>query len=288
VSAGLAMAYDAARGRTVLFGSLWNTTWQWDGSSWTGHAPNCPTERSSPVVAYDTTRQRTFLFGGAGEQWWSDTWEWDGSSWLLLTPPVTPPLRSGHAMVYDTGRRQMVLFGGSAGLGVPTTDETWEWDGRTWTQRTPAIRPVARTDHAMAYDAARRRVVLFGGTLVGTPAAGDTWEWDGTAWTQATPATSPPGRSHHAMAYDPVRQRVVLFGGYTGSYNGYLSDTWEWDGTNWVPRASATSPPAHGSVRWDRPVLAARICRLGMGWRQLDDVHAHTRSGAARRPHHGL
>lgn len=44
------------------------------------------------------------------------------------------------------------------------------------------------------------------------------------------------------MAYDSTRQRVVLFGGYY-----YLSDTWEWDGTNWAEKTSATVPPA----RWD-------------------------------------
>jgi hypothetical protein len=35
---------------------------------------------------------------------------------------------------------------------------------------------------------------------------------------------------------------VILFGGYVG--NAKLSDTWEWDGTNWAQKAPPTSPSA--------------------------------------------
>jgi hypothetical protein len=44
------------------------------------------------------------------------------------------------------------------------------------------------------------------------------------------------------MACDVVRQRVVLFSGWT--HSGILSDTWEWDGSNWTQRSPATSPSA--------------------------------------------
>jgi len=44
----------------------------------------------------------------------------------------------------------------------------------------------------------------------------------------------PPARYAHAMAYDSERGVTVLFGGWDGYDN--LSDTWEWDGVDWVQR----------------------------------------------------
>jgi hypothetical protein len=99
-------------------------------------------------------------------------------------------------MVYDTARRRVVLFGGTG-----TEGGTWEWDGRTWTERTPVNPPAARQNHAMAYDALRRRAVLFGGHTGGTASA-ETWEWDGSDWTLRTPVSSPSPRGGHAMAYE--------------------------------------------------------------------------------------
>ena len=49
-------------------------------------------------------------------------------------------------------------------------------------------------------------------------------------WLHVTPAASPPTRVNHAMVYDAARGRVVLFGG-DNTINGYLVDTWTYDGT---------------------------------------------------------
>ena len=145
------------------------------------------------------------------------------------------PVQSWHAMVYDEARQRVVLFG--------ERNDTWEWDGETWTQRTPATSPPARYAHALAYDAARQRVVLFGEYDNNNYLNDTTWEWDGETWTQRTPPTSPPVRWGHALAYDAARQRVVLFGGRDTNYNS-LNDTWEWDGTTWTQRTPPTNPPA--------------------------------------------
>src|ERR1051325_8282159 len=61
------------------------------------------------------------------------------------------------------------------------------------------------------------------------------------AWTDVT--AGPTARADHAMAYDGVRDRTVLFGGNDTTGN-YLSDTWEWDGMNWIQRNPASQPPA--------------------------------------------
>lgn len=54
------------------------------------------------------------------------------------------------------------------------------------------------------------------------------------------------------MAYSPARQRVVLFGGHGGG--GWLSDTWEWDGSDWIQRTSAVAPgPRIGAAMAEDP-----------------------------------
>jgi hypothetical protein len=59
-----------------------------------------------------------------------------------------------------------------------------------------------------------------------------------------------------SMTYDAARQKVVLFGGETVDANGtfsFLSDTWLWDGGNWVQASPANSPPARysGAMTYD-------------------------------------
>jgi len=64
-----------------------------------------------------------------------------------------------------------------------------------------------------------------------------------------------------ALAFDSARSRMVLFGGLIPSGSGYASDTWEWDGTNWVERFPQASPFRGSSMAYDdargRVVLVA-------------------------------
>lgn len=67
-------------------------------------------------------------------------------------------------MAFDASRQRLVLFGGSAGL--VSRGDTWEWDGATWTERSPVRSPPGSSYPELVYDDARRRVLLFDG---------DTW-----------------------------------------------------------------------------------------------------------------
>ncbi len=64
----VAMAYDEARQRLVLFGSnIGQTplTWEWDGGNWQRRTvANSPVRRHAPATVYDSARQRVLLFGG--------------------------------------------------------------------------------------------------------------------------------------------------------------------------------------------------------------------------------
>ncbi len=181
-----AMAYDADRGVTVLFGGFGvsgasthqlDDTWEWNGSQWLRRVGSGPSPRNRHAMAYDSSRGVTFLFGGFLGRFLGssrETWRWDGQHWLLRSSSG-PPANSEHSMAYDLSRGVTVLLGGRP-TGV-ATDDVWEWTGVGWSQRTDEA-PVRRSEQALAYDSARAAMVLFGGQGgEGYPhRLSDTWE----------------------------------------------------------------------------------------------------------------
>lgn len=226
------MAYDTARGVSVVFGGLdsrgngISDTWEWDGANWALVSQDGPGPRYFHSMSYDSVRGVTVVYGGYSRL--TDTWEWNGSQWNQVAT-TGPDAQHSHAMAFDSARGVTVLFGG-AGENRRLND-TWEWDGAAWSQ-VAQTGPSDRTDAAMAYDSARGVMVLFGG--VDGVDRGDTWEWDGVEWTLVS-ETGPCPRHHHTMAYDPVRGVVILYGGELNTGRAdVFGDTWEWDGHEWT------------------------------------------------------
>jgi len=195
-------AYDPAAGNIVLFGgnqstSLVHQTWTWNGATWAQQSPaRHPSAREQGAMAYDSGTHQMVLFGGAGlvaghTACLRDTWTWDGTIWTRLSPATRPQACSGTAMAYDQATGQLVLFGGARILHsgrVQFLNQTWTWNGTTWTQQSPATSPPARDSASMTYDPAIGQVVLFGGATGNTNRTfGDTWTWNGTTWTQLSP-----------------------------------------------------------------------------------------------------
>jgi N-acetylneuraminic acid mutarotase len=180
------MTYDAARGEVVLWGGLGgcpgscsgpvNDTWVWDGTNWTQRlAPNAPPGLSGAAMTYDLARAEVVLFGGqCSLVVCGQTWTWNGSDWSQRSPGTGPPGREAHVLAYDAAIGGVVLFGGllrsRSGDGFPT-DDTWIWNGTTWTEVVLDVRPLPQYGHVMAYHAASSRVILFGGR----GAEDDTW-----------------------------------------------------------------------------------------------------------------
>jgi hypothetical protein len=66
------------------------------------------------------------------------------------------------------------------------------------------------------------------------------------------------------LAYDSIRGRVVLFGGSTAGFSGNtLAETWEWDGSSWVQRAPAISPPARAGHAMAFDSTRGRVVMFG-------------------------
>lgn len=128
---GHALAYDEARGMTVMFGGagvdgLLGDTWAWDGVEWRSVGTSGPSPRRNHAMAYDPASRRIVLFGGSDASGRaSDTWVWDGRRWEQSTGGPAP--RDHHAMA--PGREEVFMFGGWAGeyLG-----DLWEWRDGAW------------------------------------------------------------------------------------------------------------------------------------------------------------
>lgn len=242
-----AMAYDSDRGVTVMFAGgpafLTRELWEWDGATWVRRLGPAPEARAGHAMVFDAQRGAIVMFGGFSPdvELLGDTWQWDGSAWSLRAVSG-PSARYRQAAAFDSARGAMVVFGSDQ---TPHNAETWEWNGTDWLLRAIAG-PHGRGRSAMTYDSARGVTVLFGGTLGIAPGEGqdnDTWEWDGSSWALRA-HTGPAPRRSHAMAYDSTRGVTVLFGGHTCCSGGSLpfGDTWEWDGAEWVLRATVGPP----------------------------------------------
>src|ERR1700704_997407 len=73
-------------------------------------------------------------------------------SWVQIFPTNSPSARQGPMVAYDPVSRKVVLFGG---LDSSTyLNDTWTFDGVTWTHETTAVAPPGRVVGAMAFDAA--------------------------------------------------------------------------------------------------------------------------------------
>jgi hypothetical protein len=178
-------------------------------------------------------------------------------TWTELFPQGPLPAgRDAPSMVLDPRDATLVMFG-----GVNTTgplDDSWTYDPKAniWTDLKPSGPvPAARWGHALAFDAATRRVILFGG-YDGTTYHNDTWAYDPGAntWTDLKPSGSvPDARAGCRMVYDPSARRLILFGGGSGGeyerepLTTTFDDTWSYDAAanTWTKLMPAgQSPPA--------------------------------------------
>jgi hypothetical protein len=233
------MAYDSVHERTILFGG-WNVggyndeTWVYNltDNSWTNMTitGNKPSARRYHSMTYDSTHDRTILFGGddaGGDD--DETWVYNltDNTWTNMTPATSPSARSMHSMIYDSAYDRVVLFGGDDAVGY--NNETWVYNltDNTWTNMTTTgDKPSKRSGHSMAYDSAHDRTILFGGTAGGD----ETWVYnlaDNTWTNMTTTGDKPSGRAYHSIVYDSAHDRTILFGGTTGGdetwiYSNYI------------------------------------------------------------------
>jgi hypothetical protein len=180
------LAFDARRGRAVLFGGSGrdpnvaaSDTWEFDGVRWEQVATSGPQGRVHHAMQYDAATQQVVLFGGnvPGGGTLNDMWAWDGVRWTSIG---SGPARSHARMAFHAGLQALVLAGGGApSIGLDALVRS----GGSWMLLVASPQPSARYLTDMAYDERRGVLVLFGGgDPLGSALFDDTWELDGTTW----------------------------------------------------------------------------------------------------------
>lgn len=139
----MALVYDPALDRTILFGGQINVAFSLSSKTW----------------AYNEAT----------------------NSWTQLLPTTSPSPRRGMGFAYDSSRSKVLIHGGGAGFfnGAPL-GETWTYDStaNSWTEDVGANGPVSELC-ILAYDSLRETAVMFGG-YSGNPSVftDETWEYD--------------------------------------------------------------------------------------------------------------
>jgi hypothetical protein len=136
-----AMTYDAARGKTVLFGGTpaprpdapsLGDTWEWDGLRWIRIDVTGPSARDHTQMVYDPVRQVVVLHGGGLDVAATETWMYDGRAWTRAG--FGGPKRRYARMVFDVRRRAVLLYGGFA---QEPSNEVWQLGDSAWRRVSP-------------------------------------------------------------------------------------------------------------------------------------------------------
>lgn len=262
-AAGLGMAFDARRSKTVAFGgrvpyptaNYRDTTVEVvRGVAQERLTQPRPQARGEHAMAYDPTRDVVVLFGGLNnaKETLGDTWLYDGTNWR--TGPTGPPPRAHATMAWDPVEKVVVLAGGESKGAV--LGDVWEFDGLQWRQR-GTIPP--RANAGLAWHPLERKWFWAGGyvrgTDGGTQGLTDTYRslTDGGWELPAAPATvvGPIGQSapvggpffytptSATFAYDSQTHQGFAFHGRSltteycsdtcsDPFNSYFNDLYTW------------------------------------------------------------
>lgn len=154
---------------------------------------------------------------------------------------------------FDAGDSQLLEFGGVEWTGngdtIPVAqpqNQTWAYQGGSWSEVTSARSPPARFAPALTYDAADGYALLFGGACSAAgrfsalPLCGDTWTFSHSVWSplNLSTAASPSPRMDAAAAYNSALGCVELFGGY-GDEGGWIPDLWTFCHGQWTNLTSS-------------------------------------------------
>jgi hypothetical protein len=232
-----AMAYDAVRARTILYGgsngNFLNDTWTYDLSrnTWTNMSPEtAPSPRGLHNLVYDSHSDEVVLFGGRDyDQNLGDTWTYYvGTNTWRDTNSLGPSPRALAAATYDMVEKRVVLYGGWSGdESLSYTIWTYSVGFNLWWANTTTNIPSPRAYFAMAYAPVFNEVVLFGGTddYGKYHRMNDTYVFNLSTkiWSNKNPKSAPPAQASQTMVFDIANEEMILFG---------IEETWTYNFSN--------------------------------------------------------
>ncbi|MFN6146384.1 MAG: lectin-like protein [Planctomycetota bacterium] len=195
-----------------------------------------------------------------------DTWEWDGANWLQRSPSASPPARWGHALAWDGNRGGVVAFGGTSQPYASSSvrNDTWQYDGVTWTPVASAITPPARMriEYSMDFDESRQSVLLFGGRAGDVAPQdfpmSDTWELTASGWRPVLSFVPSPVNGHRyaltpPMSWPQAEALAVTYGGHLATVRNAAEHSWLWStfgGQNSSPWIGLNDRAVEGQWVW--------------------------------------
>lgn len=240
-----AMAFDPVRAVTVMVGTDTDSreTWEYDGAAWSRKDNTTTPDVTS--IAYDAVGHRMIAYGEGTTT--ATTYAWNGSSWSALAGQSQPGNLGGASLASDPISGHVLMFGGattvcsSFGCSTQSHNQTWIWNGSTWTEQKLAT-PEARFAASAVLDTRHGVVMVLGGGDNGTSAIAydDCWRFNGTSWVKDANQPWPEGRTSVAAAYDSDRDEVITYGGFDTT-NSKHEDTWVRKNGVWTQKAT-TSP----------------------------------------------
>lgn len=187
-------------------------------------------------------------------------------------PTACPSPRYLGTMAFDPTRGYHVYFGGYT--NAVSFNDTWTFNGSSWTKRAPAFSPAVRSMAASAFvpthvsngtNVAMNKVVVFGGDpYPNAPypnALCDLHAWNGSNWETITSTNQGPCLAGATMAWDTTSvasPRLVVAAGFLTAAGGKNSDTWYFtfnsstSGT-WTKAASTCIPRLYAKGAYDLP-----------------------------------
>lgn len=247
---------DPESGTIWMFGGLnaLGDLWRYRFGNWERVvAPNQPSTCIFPAGTWDSDRDRLVIVCND-----SSVHEWDGAEWKSFSNlDRKPPIAQWRMFEYDPKLKRSVLYGGGISQSSYYSNETWTWNGSTWTKVDSRKHPGYRGLSMMFFDETRQQIVLYGGIgridregrLV---RFADTWTFDGKDWVELPNVSSPPARYGALLGRDPETGLVHMFGGKDENEE-FIDEHYTWDGTRWTLVAADTEPLSrqNGGLAWD-------------------------------------
>jgi hypothetical protein len=183
-------------------------------------------------------------------------WTWDGRSYNPVRGGGPGPSSNKADMAYDRTLGVVVLWDhGCAGLAmgfqggcIAPMNQTWTWDGRSWTARAAKSAPKDAGPGAMVFAARLGQVVYVNGLA-------QAWAWTGSDWKSINTSGAPRVARRDlaapvttfAVGYDESRDLLVY---------ALSSSTWSWDGRAWQEVAGGIDA---GDARPDAHLVYDRV-----------------------------
>jgi hypothetical protein len=187
-----------------------------------------------------------------------------------------PSARSGAAMAFDAADGSVLLFGGRD--RSRSLDDTWRWDGSSWTQAHPATSPPPLDNPQMTYDPVNHDVVLIGAQELngsnhgpvacsagsGSSSSGSTTTFippanpipaDAPALS-ATPVPSAAAKPGHTLPMAPPDCVTIM---------SPAAVTWLWNGSDWSKASAATPFGIFGGGTLATDPVSGRVVLLTRG-----------------------